>query len=139
MELERPKLSQVDAGGFPIVSFAASDEPFVSLQRSGTDEEVQPAANKAFVGLAILDDSGSRVRDSALRPGTILFAPRDKSSLTLKDEKLPQAVHSRPPCLGPVLDKSSQVRGMSRRTAAFGLLPAIQAAGAAKLQRIAGE
>lgn len=50
---DRPTLSFYKDKTTITASLAAGDEPFLTLQRAGTNEQVQLGANKGWVGLAI--------------------------------------------------------------------------------------
>jgi hypothetical protein len=99
---DRPTLSFYKDKTTITASLAAGDEPFLTLQRAGTNEQVQLAANKAFVGLGIYEKeirAGLTVQKGA--PGLALFnengtplvslsAPADGPSVVLfaKDKKV---------------------------------------------------
>src|SRR5437870_2639374 len=51
----RPTLSFLDAKGVPVASLAGGDEPFLTLFRPGTTEQVALGAYGAMYGLALYD------------------------------------------------------------------------------------
>ncbi len=77
MEVGRPTLALLSAGGLPIAALAGGDEPFFTLQKPGTTEQVQLGASKAFVGLAIYDKE--------IRAG--LSLQKGVAALDIADEK----------------------------------------------------
>ena len=99
---DRPTLTFYKDKTTITASLAAGDEPFLTLQRAGTNEQVQLGANKAFVGLSIYEKeirAGLSVQKGA--PGLDLFnengtplvslsAPADGPSVVLfgKDKKV---------------------------------------------------
>jgi len=74
---DRPTLSFYKNKTTITASLAAGDEPFLTLQRAGTNEQVQLAANKVFVGLGIY---GKEIRAG-------LSVQKDTPALDLFDEK----------------------------------------------------
>jgi hypothetical protein len=71
---DRPTLSFYKDKTTITASRAAGDEPFLTLQRAGTNEQVQLGANKTFVGLGIYEKeirAGLSVQKGA--PGLDLF------------------------------------------------------------------
>lgn len=56
MEAEgRPTLTYLDQKGNLVAALAGGDEPFLILNKNGSNEQVQLGANKGLVGLAIYD------------------------------------------------------------------------------------
>lgn len=54
MEFEdRPTLTFSDGKGLPLVSLAGGDEPFLVLNRAGSNEQVSLQANRLFYGLGL--------------------------------------------------------------------------------------
>lgn len=51
--LGEPRLTLRDARGFPVVSVAGGDEPFLTMMRPGTNEQVTLSNNRTGYGLAL--------------------------------------------------------------------------------------
>jgi len=98
---DRPALTFLDDRAVPTSSLAGGDEPFLFLNRSGTNETVQLGANKNFYGIGIYDKEiraglsvqkgipGLELYDEAGHPRATIAAPKVGASLSLSspDEK----------------------------------------------------
>lgn len=73
----RPTLAFLDAHGSILVSLAGGEEPSLTLNRSGSNEQVQLAANKYSYGLALYDAQSHRAG---------LFVQHGVSGLDLSDQ-----------------------------------------------------
>jgi hypothetical protein len=103
---DKPALTFLRDQTTPTASLTGGDEPFLTLNRAGTAEQVQLGANKEFVGLAIYEkeiraglsmQKGATALDlfdasgqpkvtlnfSSLGSGFTMFDPHDKASLSM--------------------------------------------------------
>lgn len=53
MFADRPTLTFRDAKGFPVASIAGADDPFLTLNRAGSNEQVELLSSKDHYGLAL--------------------------------------------------------------------------------------
>jgi hypothetical protein len=82
--LGRPTLTLRDAKGFPIVSLAGGEEPFLTMMRPGTNEQVTLSNNRTGYGLALYGkemQAGLAVTDGV--PALSLFDAHGKERATV--------------------------------------------------------
>ncbi len=79
---DRPTLSLYDAKGWPLVSLAGEEYPFLVLSRAGSKEEVMLLATKDLYGLAIYGEPKGAKRGTRIGLAVVKGVP----ALSLYDE-----------------------------------------------------
>jgi hypothetical protein len=88
MLLDKPTLTLRDAKGLPLVALAGGDYSFLTLNRTGSKEQVTVSANKEFYGLILYDEKVQRAGLAVWNgiPGLTLYDEKgtERAGLDLK-------------------------------------------------------